>query len=101
MAPNVVIPYCTVLHCRDPDLQKSVMYIGVMYISGRLYSRDPKFWKETLALHCRHGLMFVLKNISVSDCSLIVLIFRAISASMFLLSLFLLRKKSVYNRKHM
>ena len=38
MVPNVVIPYCTVLHCGDPDLQKSVMYI-----SGRLYSKDPEF----------------------------------------------------------
>ena len=40
------------------------------YISERLYSKDPEFWKESLALHCRRGLMFVCWNkISASDCS--------------------------------
>ena len=38
-------------------------------------------------------LIFLLKK-SASDCLYIVLIFRAISASMFLLSLFLIEKKS-------
>ena len=37
--------------------------------------------------------MFFIKKISASDCSYIVLIFRAISASMFLLSLFLVKKE--------
>ena len=44
MAQNVVTPYYTVLHCRDPDLQKSVTYIRVMCtVSGRLYSKAPEF----------------------------------------------------------
>ena len=30
-----------------------------IYISERLYSQDPEFWKDSLALHCRRGLMFV------------------------------------------
>ena len=62
-----------------------------MYISGRLYSKDPEFWKETLALlHCRRGLMFVCWKKFQPQ---IVLVFQAISASMFLLSLFLLKKE--------
>ena len=40
---------------------------------------------------CFHFLF--VKNISASDCSYIVLIFRAISASLFLLSLFLIKMK--------
>ena len=31
----------------------------VMYISRRLYRKNPDFSKERLALHCRRGLMFV------------------------------------------
>ena len=47
---------------------------------------------ETLALHCHLGLMFVCCKKFQPQ---IVLIFRAISASMFLISLFLIKKRSV------
>ena len=42
--------------------------------------------------------VFFIKKVSASDCSCIVLIFRAISASMFLISLFV-KKNSVLTGK--
>ena len=81
----------------------------------RMYSKDPEFWKKNrqyytvvavlclfVAVHVPfiyYLFLFIFyiftKKISVSDCSYIVLIFRAISASVFILSLFLIKKKSV------
>ena len=61
----------------------------------RSESKQPQ---ESLAL-ARKGVIetvktiFSVQKISASDCSQIILFFRAISASMFLLSLFLLKKR--------
>ena len=68
--------------------------------SGRYMSSHPKMSKRKQAALGEFGFtkrvchFFFIKKISASDCSYIVLIFRAISASMFLLCLFLIKKKS-------
>ena len=59
------------------------------------FVEEKEIVKRIQCLHCSDKFV---KKISASDCSKIVLIFRAISASMFLLSLFLFKKKSVYTR---